>query len=364
MHLASILALLTLGLAGSHAPATDKITAEHPIKIRHTYTTATPSGYTPSQIRAAYKLTGNGSGTIAIIDAYDYKTAASDINTFSNAFGLGAMPACTSAGQSHCFEKVAMSRRIKANAGWAQEAALDTQWAHAIAPDAHILLVEANSANLSDLLAAVNYARNRTDVKAVSMSWGGSEFSGEAGYDSYFTSSTGASFFASSGDNGHGLSWPAVSPNVVGVGGTTLNLSGTNVLSESAWSGSGGGRSVYEAKPSFQSSQSGTKRLVPDVSYDADPATGFPVYMSTAVNRQTGWWQIGGTSAGAPQWAAIHTLGSTARHANLYSAAASSYSSHFRDITSGLNGKCGSDCTAATGYDLVTGLGSPLTTAF
>src|SRR5207245_1555224 len=134
------------------------------------------------------------------------------------------------------------------------EAALDTQWAHAIAPNARILLVEAKSSSGTDLLNAVDYARNRADVVAVSMSWGGGEFSSEAAYDFHFTSSHGVVFFASSGDSGAGAEWPSVSPNVVAVGGTTLSFDSNGNLSwESAWSGSGGGVSAYEPQPGYQS---------------------------------------------------------------------------------------------------------------
>jgi len=163
------------------------------------------------------------------------------------------------------------------------------------------------------------------------------------------------------------VSWPAVSPNVIGVGGTTLNLTGNTFNSETAWSGSGGGVSAYEPLPSYQKDfgVSGTKRTVPDVAYDADPATGFPVYDSTSYSGHSGWWQVGGTSAGAPQWAAIHALGSSVSSSKLYTDAASAnYATYLRDITSGLNGSCGVVCQAGTGYDDVTGLGSPLTTSF
>jgi hypothetical protein len=195
------------------------------------------------------------------------------------------------------------------------------------------------------------------------MSWGASEFSSESVYDSYFTSNYGATFFASSGDNGAGVIWPSVSPNVVAVGGTTLTFSG-GLVSETAWSGSGGGLSKYEAEPSHQTMYgvlgANGKRAVPDVSYDADPNSGVSVYDSTPYSGATGWWQVGGTSAGAPQWAAIQSLGLSVSNNNLYQDAKSaSYPSYLRDITSGSNGY-----PATIGYDLATGLGSPLTTNY
>lgn len=208
------------------------------------------------------------------------------------------------------------------------------------------------------------------------MSWGGGESSSETSSDSHFNV-TGVSFTASSGDSGHGVIYPSASPYVIGVGGTTLPLdsSGNLTGSEAAWSGSGGGISAYESEPGYQSSypipNTGGKRGVPDVSYDADPNTGVSVYDTTSYQGQSGWFVVGGTSAGAPQWAALIALVDQGRSSSLpsnnlssspeYNAAASVvYASNYRDITSGTNGTCGSLCTAATGYDFVTGLGSPL----
>jgi len=194
------------------------------------------------------------------------------------------------------------------NSGWALETSLDAEWAHVVAPAAKIVVVVAKSSSLSDLLTAVDYAVKTVGAKQVSMSWGSAEFSSETSYDSHFNKS-GVTFFASSGDRGAGVMWPAASPYVVGVGGTTLQLdSSGNVISETGWSGSGGGVSAYEAKPAFQNVwQKAGKRSVPDVSYNADPYTGFPVYI-TNYGGSTGWITVGGTSAGAPQWAAQQAL--------------------------------------------------------
>jgi len=313
-----------------------------------------PDPLSPSQIIAAYNLasiTGGAGTTIAIIDAYDAPNIANDLATFSSNFGL---PAAT-------FVEYKMATTIAVDSGWALEISLDVEWAHAIVPQATILLVEARSNSLSDLLSAVSYATTYPGVKAVSMSWGGSEFSTETSYDSYF-SKPGITFFASSGDSGSGVIWPSSSPNVVAVGGTTLNMVGNTVTSETAWSGSGGGISYYESKPTYQANYGLTyaRRAVPDVSYDADPNTGVLVYDSTPYQVLSGWWVVGGTSVGAPQWAAIQALGLNANNNNFYQDAKSaSYSSYFRDITVGSNGN-----TAGTGYDLVTGLGSPVTTNF
>ncbi|MGO8805426.1 MAG: hypothetical protein ACLQO7_02330 [Candidatus Bathyarchaeia archaeon] len=324
---------------------------------------AGPDPLTPTQILSAYNLasTNGGAGkTIAIVDAYNDPTIASDLSTFCTNFGL---PAATLTVHK-------MSSSVSNNADWAIEISLDVEWAHTIAPYASILLVEATSSSLGNLLSAVQYAASQPGVVAVSMSWGGSEFSTESSYDSYFTTPSTAtapiSFFASAGDTAAQLLWPATSPNIVSVGGTTLTMSGNTFVSETAWSDSGGGVSAYEAMPTYQTSfglntqLQTTHRAVPDVAYDADPNTGVYVYDSTPYNGQAGWWDVGGTSAGAPQWAAIQALGATANNPNLYATAASSaYTTEIYDVTSGSNGH-----SAGPGYDLVTGIGSPRTANF
>ncbi len=248
------------------------------------------------------------------------------------------------------------------------------EWAHAIAPGARILLVEANSANLSDLLTAVNYARNQPGVSVVSMSWGAGEFSGENSYDSYFTTPAGhagVTFVASSGDSGSAGApeWPSIASNVLAVGGTQLATDASgNYVSETAWSGSGGGISAYESQPSFQKgvvTQSTTKRTVPDVAYDGSGSSPFAVYDTYSYS---GWLEVYGTSAGAPQWSALVALADQGRalagEGTLFldgptqtlSAIYQLPASDFHDVTSGSNG----GYSAGAGYDLVTGRGSPL----
>ncbi len=335
-----------------------------PIHVR-TSGSSVPQGISPAEIKSIYRLPDSGgSGTIAIIDAYDDPTIETDLGVFDAAYGL---PACTI--KNGCLEKRKMSASVKADSGWALEEALDVEWAHAIAPAAKILLVEARTPSGANLLSAVDYAVKRKDVVAVSMSWGGAEFSDEASYDAHFSSRFGAAFFASSGDDGAGVSWPAVSPNVVGVGGTSLELSSAGKLvAESAWSGSGGGVSAYEIQPDYQKSYAVPKakgmRAVPDVSYDADPASGYAVYKTTGRSKK-GWYTVGGTSAGAPQWAAIAALGRSVTLGKLYADKALSRPSRFfRDIASGSNGDCAYYCDARRHYDYVTGLGSPQTAYF
>lgn len=333
------------------------LVARPPIHIKSLQ--KTPGGLTPSQIKSIYNLpkTG-GSGTIAIIDAFDSPSVESDLKTFDKQFNL---PDCTK--KNKCLKVHKMSSNVPANEGWGQETALDVEWTHAIAPNAKILLIEASSSSGIDLLKAVDYARGQKDVVSISMSWGGLEFPNSNKYDSYFTSKYGATFFASSGDNGTGVQWPAVSPNVIGVGGTTVKISQTGKLvSETAWSGSGGGVSQYILEPNYQTafhiSKNNGKRAVPDVSYNADPNSGFSIY-------HNGWAIVGGTSAGAPQWAAMRALGKNISSLKLYNdAAGSDYRSYFRDIIKGTNGDCGILCKARKSYDTVTGLGSPLTTIY
>jgi len=323
----------------------------------HVYgsTSKTPKGMTPAQIKKMYNLPAmGGHGTIAIIGAYYDPSIETDLADFDSQFNIAP---CTT--KNGCFEKHQMGTSLTQNSNWSLETTLDAEWAHAIAPQAKILLIEAPTPSGANLLSAVDYATSRKDVVAVSMSWGGAEFPEETTLDSHFKSKTGAIFFASSGDSGHGASWPAASSNVVGVGGTSLTFDSYGHLkNETAWLGSGGGVSLYEKEPSYQNNYSIPKskgyRAIPDVSYDADPATGFSI-----VHKKV-WRVVGGTSAGAPQWAAISTLGSGAGNSNFYKDKASENpAKYFRDIMSGTNGDCGYLCTARARYDYVTGLGSP-----
>ena len=315
-----------------------------------------PGGYTPVRVRHAYgfdRIGSVGAGqTIAIVDAYGSPTLAADVGVFCNTFGLPQASLAVYYPQG----------KPAANSGWALETSLDVEWAHAIAPGARIVVVIAKTSSLTNLLGAVDYAVKTLGAKQVSMSWGASEFSSEKRYDSHFNRA-GVTFFASSGDSGAGVIWPAASPYVVAVGGTTPKLDAAgNVTSETGWSGSGGGVSAYESRPVYQNGwQTTTKRTVPDVSYDADPSTGFPVYISN-YNRSTGWITVGGTSAGAPQWAGLQALANAVRatplsgaDTALYSLASTNYSQDFFDITSGSNG----GFTSKASYDYVTGLGSP-----
>lgn len=354
-----VLGFFTMAVPGRAAYRFSSFRASPPIHIYAT-TGKIPVGMTPNQVKTAYTLPKDGgSGTIAIIGAYYDALIERDLADFDAAFKL---PSCTTA--NGCFEQHLMAPKESSNSGWAYETTLDVEWAHAIAPRAKILLVEAPTPSGKNLLSAIDYVDGRSGIVSVSMSFGGAEFPEEATLDSHFSTKSGAVFFASSGDNGTGVSWPAVSPNVVSVGGTTLNINLSGVFqSETAWAGSGGGVSLYEKAPVYQADYSipkaGGMRAVPDVAYDADPKTGFPIV------RGGVWRTVGGTSAGAPQWAAIAALGVGVSNAHFYADKAGPNSTnYFHDITSGTNGACGYFCTARKHYDYVTGLGTPLTAQF
>ena len=330
--------------------------------------------YTPAQIRQAYgfnnitfnngTVTGDGSGqTIAIIDAYDDPNIASDLHAFDARFGLPD-PTLTVARET----VNGRSPSVDPSGGWELEESLDVEWAHAMAPGATILLVEAKDAGESNLFSAVQWAADQPGVSVVSMSFGLPEYSIETSLDSFFTTPAGhpgVTFVAGSGDQGT-ISYPAASPNVLAVGGTSLALdSSGNYVSEAAWNGSGGGISAYESEPGYQQSvQASGRRGSPDVAYDAAPGTGYWVYDSFD-NSRSPWQAVGGTSAGAPQWAALIAIANQGRALQglgtldgasqtlpmLYSVSGSA----FHDVTSG--GNVG--YSAGPGYDLVTGLGSP-----
>lgn len=324
-----------------------------------------PAGaYGTQQFRTAYGLDGEYSSgaTVAIVDAYDNPTIEQDLATYSAAYNL---PSCTTA--NGCFKKVNQDgnsnpkRLPRADQGWALEIALDVQAVHAVCPDCNILLVEAKSNFLSDLLVAESTAAARADV--VSNSWGAGEFSSEGDYDNYFGM---VPTTVSSGDGGYGAEWPAASHNVTAVGGTTLTLDSSNARSnESVWSGSGSGCSAYESQLPYQidvDTFACGNRIVADVAADADPATGAAVYDSYGYAGQSGWFIVGGTSLSSPIIAAVYALaGNTSGASSLYSYSYPYSSvSGLYDVTQGANGSCGTSlCAGATGYDGPTGLGTP-----
>jgi kumamolisin len=324
----------------------------------------TPRGETPASIRDVYRIvSGGGSKAIGIVDAYDYPTAAEDLKVFSETLGVPC---------NDCLKIVyAGGTKPQANCSWAVEASMDIEWAHAMAPNAKIILVEATSQNIPDMMRAVDVAANEVISAGggeVSLSWGGREFSAELSLDSHFLKQ-GVVFFGSSGDVGGLITYPSSSPNVVGVGGTTI-LRDTNgaFIGEEGWSQSGGGESAFESKPAYQSSVPNTstsKRSAPDLSALGDFRTGAAVYDSSACYGQSGWQIIGGTSLSAPIVAGItNTAGHFAANSmvelqHIY--ANRSDSTKFRDIVKG--GPAGAN-KVLQGYDYVTGIGSPLDSNF
>jgi subtilase family serine protease len=319
--------------------------------------TAVPSGYGPADLRSAYSLSGTGGAaqTIAIVDAYNDPNAESDLGVYRSQYGLGA---CTTA--NGCFRKVSQSGGTsypKASSGWAQEISLDLDMASAICPACHILLVEATSSSLASLGTAVNTAA-RLGATTISNSYGGGESSSEGSWDASYYNHPGIAITASSGDSGYGVQYPAASPYVTAVGGTSLTrASNTRGWSETAWSGAGSGCSAFEPKPSWQADTGCSRRTVADVSADADPNTGVAVYDTYHTG---GWLVFGGTSVASPIVASVYALAGNAASVT-YGGFPYSHTGSLFDVTSGSNGSCGGSylCTAGSGYDGPTGLGTP-----
>jgi subtilase family serine protease len=309
----------------------------------------TPSGYSPVDLQTAYNLSsysGNGSGeTVAIVDAYTDPKAAADLAVYRQQYGLSP---CTVA--NGCFATKAFSS--KSNSGWAQEESLDVDMVSAICPKCHILLVEASTASIAALATAEQYATAHANY--VSNSWSGNE--GNKSYDADFNVN-GVAITAATGDSGYNSTaqWPAILPSVTAVGGTSLTS--YNPRKETAWNGAGSGCSRIYAKPSFQSGLSTgcSMRAEADSSADADPNTGVAVYDSF---HQGGWLVFGGTSVATPITASVFALaGNSANNNDTYLYA---HSADLNDVTSGSNGSCGVPlCTATTGWDGPTGLGTP-----
>lgn len=342
---------------------------------------AASGSYGPQEFHTAYNLPCTPGGTvkavcstpgsfgpetIAIVDAGNFSTGASGLETslqdYDQYYGL---PACTTA--NGCLSVVNQSGAaspLPADAGWSDEIALDVETAHMICQTCKIVLVEASSQSLSDLSAANVTAASLNPV-SISNSWGtGTD---DPALDSDFNH-TGMAVVAATGDSGtvsSGASWPADNPNVVAASGTTLQLHADNTwASETVWSGSGGGCSNYYSAPSWQTSLSewgsngcGSYRAFGDVSADADPNTG------AAVNINSAWYQYGGTSLSSPLIAAIFALsGGVTSGTTASSVPYSSFtSSNSHDITSGNDCTAGNTthCTAAVGFDTPSGLGSP-----
>ncbi|MCF3182041.1 putative Ig domain-containing protein [Streptomyces polychromogenes] len=324
-----------------------------------------PSGYGPTDLQSAYALPASaGAGaTVAIIDAYDDPNAESDLATYRAQYGL---PPCTTA--NGCFRKVDQNGGTSyptADSGWAGEISLDVDMVSAVCPQCHILLVEANQPSMADLGAAVNRAVTM-GAKYVSNSYGGGEDSTDPSSDASYFNHPGVAITVSSGDSGYGVEYPAASQYVTSVGGTSLTRASgtTRGWSESVWgtssggNGAGSGCSAYTTKPSWQHDSGCARRTVSDVSAVADPATGLAVYDSY---QASGWNVYGGTSASAPIIAAVYALAGTPAAGSYPSSYPYAHTASLNDVTSGANGSCSSSylCTAKSGYDGPTGLGTP-----
>lgn len=351
-----------------------------------------PVGHTPAQIDTAYginaiqfgSVAGTGAGqTIAIIVAYDNPElvdtgsagfATSDLHRFDLAMGLADPPSFVKVDQVGGTDYPGTDP----TGAWENESAMDVEWAHATAPAANILLVEANSDNLSDLIGgAVVYARQQPGVSVISMSFAATEAAQETTFDADLTTPpghAGITFVAGTGDYGPPGNYPAFSPNVLAVGSTTLYTdSAGDYEGESGYVSSGGGISQYETKPAYQdlvATPSTTYRTIPDVAFDGDDTTGGAVYDSYN-GGSAPWYEVGGTSFGAPNWAGMIAIADQGRALaglaaldgpsqtlpRLYGLPASD----FNDITTGQNtGSGGTTYQATVGYDLVTGRGTPI----
>jgi kumamolisin len=298
-----------------------------------------------------------GSRAIALVDPFDDPTAEGDLATFSAQFGLPAA-------NFTVVYAAGTEPGIDPTGGSEVEEALDTEWAHAMAPEAQIFLVEAPDNSLINLFNAVLVASELVAEAGggeVSMSWGSGEFTEETEFDSLFTT-PGVVYFASSGDSA-GVEYPSASPNVVSAGGTTnsRNPNTGRLILENAWQDGGGGASQVEPRPGFQRGLGyvvGSARGTPDISFDSNPATGVWVFDSNPVSG-TGWYVVGGTSVAAPSLAGIvnaagkFRTSSQAENAALYSDG----SNEINDIT---YGDCGVSIGsfAIPGYDLCTGVGT------
>ena len=361
--------------------------------------------YTPAQIREAYQLPalppswGNlsaaqaakyGAGqTIYIVDAMHDPRIVDELQAFNTAFGLPsctttlltpatALPLTSADVKKGCEFAIAYSNASSIaptppayDSGWATEIALDVQWAHATAPLARIVLIEAPSASVNDLLGAINLA-NAMGPGVVSMSFGAPEADWVVSIDSAFSAAD-MTYVAAAGDSGKGVSWPSSSGQVLAVGGTTLRSYTTESRSESVWSQTGGGISQYITVPRYQTLAvaglgTQTNRSVADVAFNADPSTGQYTAVIPKGSSKVNWYSFGGTSLATPQWAGVVAVTNATRSQSgqgpmglvqnfLYQTASTVsnfFTKIFEDIVSGSNGY-----NATNFYDIPTGLGSP-----
>ena len=324
--------------------------------------TGSPGGFSAQELQNSYGG-GAGSGIIAIVDAYEDPYLLNDFNVYSSEFGLPQEPSSdVTASTNKVFQVVYQGGTEPPedpyDGGWAGEEALDMDMAHALAPNAKVILIETQDDSFENLLAGVDLAVS-LGAREVSMSWLGDEWSDEVSYDFHFKSTT-ASFFGASGDTGTYVGWPSASPYVISCGGTALFITDGGYGSEQVWGSGGGGPSTVEPVPGFQKNLTAydangnkialTGRGTPDISAVANWATGVASYDSYQAH---GWWIGGGTSVAAPLLAGVQNNTVGIRHAvellYMYS-----NPSKFHDLTTGTNG-----WAAGPGYDYANGLGSP-----
>jgi subtilase family serine protease len=346
-------------------------------------TTTLPAGYGPAQFHGAYSLptaypSTAPAQTIAIVDAYNDANIRSDLSKYDSTFGIPDLPTCASPSSSGaCFVKVNQNGVDRSypssNPGWDLEIALDVETAHQTCQNCKVVLVEANSSSVANLDAAESTAL-ALGATEISNSWGTSgEYSGEVGQNGYFNH-PGVAITVASGDSGYNaFGFPAASPDVIDAGGTTLNVTksggGYSWASETDWSGSGSGCSVYFSAQSWQtgalnwsSTGCGSARGVADVAADADPNTGAAVYDSVRYYGQSGWFQVGGTSLASPLIAGVYALAGNAATVSYPAALPYDNASELHDITTPgpSTGNCGTTaCNVGTGYDGPTGVGTP-----
>ena len=339
---------------------------EFKIKCSPCANVSNSSYFTPIQIQNAYglNLISNINGKpmgygikIAIITCYHYSNLQSDLNKYCSKYSLvpTTLNIINQAGNSN-------------NSNWALESCLNTQMINTVAPGATLYVVESKSNSLADIKTAVTTAVN-LGVNIISMSFGYNEFSQQSSSEYLFMNS-GIAFICSSGDNNLPL-YPSTSANVIAIGGTTLHLNNDNTRnSETTWSTSGCGISVYTAVPNYQNGvNNGSKRNTPDISLVA--ASGFNVLCSIL----GGYLSVNGTSLGCPLFSGIVAIANQIRKNSnkptLNSISTSSlclqkylyqtiyinnslYSNCMYDITSGNDG----NYNAGLQYDIATGLGS------
>ncbi|HEY3736686.1 MAG TPA: putative Ig domain-containing protein [Jatrophihabitans sp.] len=331
-----------------------------PVPIRPS-TVRSTGPYAPLDLRSAYRVPSTSTtATVAVIEAYGAPHLETDLATYRSHYGL---PQCTVA--NGCLQVVDQNggpalKSIPADRdGWEDETVLDIEMVSAICPTCHVLLVQATSDYLNDMLLAVDQAVAQ-GAKYISMSWGAPEQQNGA----RLTAVPGVVYVAASGDAGYGTAYPAADVNVVSVGGTSLvHDTSTRGWTDTVWNngagGTGGGCSSEEQQPDWQRAIPGLSsacgnRSMNDVSIVADPNTGVYVY------DQGSWVEGGGTSAGTPMIAAMYAIAGSPSADLPAPAIPYQHPQDFADVTKGSNGSCGQSlCKAAKGYDTPSGLGVP-----